>query len=259
MIGDVRSSVNSLKSELDDLRVTIVAIDRTVCNLDDIISSIRSSSDTQERKADTLNTVSGGADVFIADVVTVDEAAAEAITTGEDDFYDQYPYLKPEDESLLDTILDIGGDVLDILLAPYELVFDIFCLGLEALGEALAPAWEWCKEHWKEILITVVIIIGVVLTIVAVVATGGMALVPFLTAVLGWSMSTACAVSLGVGIAACALAVISAGFNIWDTWSPLEGFAKTLQNIFNVASLVVGAVYSFGNIYSSLQDRKSVV
>ena len=43
---------------------------------------------------------------------------------------------------------------------------------------------EWCKEHWKEILITVTIVIWAVLAIVAVVASGGLALVPLLTTTL---------------------------------------------------------------------------
>jgi hypothetical protein len=251
LLGDARLSVNSLKSELDDLRVTIVAIDSTVCNLDNIISSIRSSSDTQERKADTLSTASGDADVFISDVVTVDESAAEAITTSEDDFYDEYPYLKPEDETLLDTLLDLGGDALDLLCDAFELAFDVWCLGWEALGEALAPAWEWCKDHWKEILLTVVIIIGVVLTIVAVVASGGLALAPLLMA-LGVSASAAATISGIVGIGAIAFAVLSGVFNVWDTWSPLEGGWKTVQTICNWGNLICGGLYNIGCLYNSI-------
>lgn len=251
LLGDVRTSVNSLKSDLDDLRVTIVAIDSTICNLDDIISSIRSSSDTQERKSDTLNAVSGDADVFVSDVVTVDEAAAEAITTGEDDFYDEYPYLKPEDESLLDTILGIGGDVLDLLGDAFELAVDVLGLGWDILCEGLSAAWEWCKDHWKEILLTVVIIVGVVLTIVAVVASGGLALVPLLTA-LGMSASLAATVSMVVGAAAIVFAVGSGIVNIVDVWHPLEGAWKTVQSFLNWGNLICGGLYNIGCIYNSL-------
>ena len=65
---------------------------------------------------------------------------------------------------------------------------------------------EWCKEHWKEILITVTIVIGAVLAIVAVVASGGLASVPLLTT------------SYTVAAIAILSTLGSSTLNIIDTW-----------------------------------------
>ena len=54
----------------------------------------------------------------------------------------------------------------------------------EKFKDGCKKVGEWYKEHWKEILITVTIVIGAVLAIVAVVASGGLALVPLLTTTL---------------------------------------------------------------------------
>ena len=84
---------------------------------------------------------------------------------------------------------------------------------------------EWCKKHWKEILITVTIVIGAVLVIVAVVATGGMALVLLLTMTLttfGVSAGLATTIATITSLSVASIAILSAfgsgTLNIIDTW-----------------------------------------
>ena len=71
---------------------------------------------------------------YISDVMIIDQNAADAINKSKNDFYDKYEYLKPDIEK-------------------------------SWLEEKVDNACEWCKEHWKEILITVIIVIGAVLAI----------------------------------------------------------------------------------------------
>ena len=233
LIRDVRSSVREFRSEVEDLRNSTMSIDSSVCNLDDVIASLRASSNTQEEKLEKakniqsqtlekLEDIKEEVEEFIDDVVSIDEDAAEAINQSKDDFYDEYYYLKPDCEKS----------------------------GWEKFKDGLKDFGNWCKEHWKQIVITAVIIIGAVITIVAVVATGGLALVPLLTA-LGISASTAAIISGVIGVAAIAFAGLSAIVNVVDVWNPLEGFWKGAQNVLNWGNLIFGGLYNIGSIYNA--------
>jgi len=50
LIKEVKKSVVDYKSELSALRKKTLNINRSVCNLDEVISSIQASSQTQDRK-----------------------------------------------------------------------------------------------------------------------------------------------------------------------------------------------------------------
>ena len=141
------------KSDLKSLKSKVLKIDSSICNVDDVINSVKSSTQTQGDKIDALDNLKKDVNEFVADVVRIDGDAADAINQSKNDFYDKYEYLKPDIEK-------------------------------NWLEEKVDNACEWCKEHWKEILITVTIVIGAVLAIVAVVASGGLALVPLLTTTL---------------------------------------------------------------------------
>ena len=65
---------------------------------DDVISSIKSSTKTQEDKIETLENLKQDINDFISDVVRIDGDAAEAINKSKDDFYNKYEYLTPECE-----------------------------------------------------------------------------------------------------------------------------------------------------------------
>ena len=93
------------------------------------------------------------------------------------------------------------------------------------MKEKWDSACEWCKEHWKEILITVTIVIGAVLAIVAGVASGGLALVPLLTTTLttfGISAGTALTIATVTSYTVAAISILStlesSTLNIIDTW-----------------------------------------
>ena len=120
---------------------------------------------------------------------------------------------------------------------------------------------EWYKEHWKEILITVTIVIGAVLAIVAVVASGGLALVPLLTTTLttfGISAGTALTIATVTSYTVAAISILStlgsSTLNIIDTWGNIDNSVfNTFQNILNWTSTISNCFYSIGSIYSSVK------
>ena len=135
LIHNVKRSVEEFKSDLISLNSEVLAVDSSVCNMDEVICSIRASAKIQEDNADTLETLKEEVNEFVSDVIHIDSNAADAINRSKDDFYNAYTYLKP------------------------------FCEknGWEKFKDNCKKVGEWCKEHWKEIIAVVVIIVGVVL------------------------------------------------------------------------------------------------
>lgn len=163
LINNAKQSVKDYKSELNSLKLKLFTIDRSVCNVDDVISSIKSSTQTQEDKIESLESLNENINEYISDVVTIDQNAADAINQSKNDFYDKYEYLKPD---------------------------------IEKNESGWTKFWksvgEWCKEHWKEIvavIVTIVIVVGVVW--ISVVTFGGAAVA--LAGLVGGLLSTAAA------------------------------------------------------------------
>ena len=181
LINDAKKAVKVYKSELNSLKSKVLTIDGSVCNVEDVISSIKSSSQTQEDKIEALDNLKKDVNEFIADVVRIDGDAADAINQSKDDFYDKYEYLKP-----------------DIEKSKLQRKWEKFKDDCKKVG-------EWCKEHWKEI----VAVIGAVLIITAIVVTGFTSLVPLLT-FLGLSVKLATMVSITV----CSIAFLASSIHL---------------------------------------------
>jgi len=112
VFGTLRNTVSSFNGGIDLLRQGALGIDSSICDLEDIISSLRSSSDTQEAIEEFLDDIQDAAEEFIDEVAEIDEEVSELIATAEEDFYSLYDYLRPEDESWLDAIGDFFTDLL---------------------------------------------------------------------------------------------------------------------------------------------------
>ena len=153
LIGEIRKNVDDYSSELFSLKLKAVNIRKSVCNLDDVIGMVQTSTQIQEQKAEALEAFSQKTEEFTAEAARIDEDAAAVIKQNKENFYNKYNYLKPDAEK-----------------SDWEEFWD--------------DAAEWCKEHWQEIVTTVGIIVGAALAIAAVVTTGGAALVPLLTALV---------------------------------------------------------------------------
>ena len=150
LLGDAKKSVSDYQSELFSLKSRTLNVNKSVCDLNDVISSVQTSTQLQEQKLDSLEALSQNVENFISDVVRIDDDAAEAINRNKDEFYDKYYYLKPDCE---------------------KNIWEKFCDGLASAG-------EWCKEHWKLIVTIVLVAVAIVLICTGV---GG----PFAAIILG--------------------------------------------------------------------------
>lgn len=147
LINTMVSSVNNLDMQLGALKSTLQGVNSSTYNLDSAVENIRSSSQTEQEKADDLNKLSKEVDNFITVTVKRDQAAKEEINKAKEDFYTKYSYLKPECEKDF----------------------------IEKVVDTVESAADWCCDHWEVIAaIAAVIVVAVVVCVLL----GPEALVP---------------------------------------------------------------------------------
>lgn len=233
LVKGISNKVSNFKTELTSIRNKSLNIDKSICNLDEIIDSVKSATDTQDDKVEMLDTLSADCEKYILDTVAIDDDVEDIINESKDDFYDEYYFLKPECEK-----------------NPFEKIkggFTNLC--------------QWCKAHWKQILITIAVVVGTVLAVVAVIASGGMALVPLLTSVLtffGMGVGTATAIATVASLTVAGLAItFSAGsciLNCIDIWCNVQNpVFKTFKTIFNIGNTAFNLIYGAGAIYCGIK------
>ena len=131
-IEQAKTAVSDYCTDLSALKSKILGINSSVC--DSIVSKISSSSQTQEQQIAGLEATQREVNDFIDLTIKRDNSASSAVAKAKDEFYKKYEYLKPDSEK---------SD------------WEKFCDTLEDVG-------EWCKEHWKEIVLAIEIIVAVV-------------------------------------------------------------------------------------------------
>ena len=196
LINDAKKAVKEYKSDLKSLKTKVLTIDNSVCNVDDVIDSIKSSTQTQGDKIDALDKLKKDVNEFVSEVVRTDGDAADAINKSKDDFYDEYYYLKPECEKS----------------------------GWEKFKDGCKKIGEWCKEHWKELVIgAICIVIGAVLTVLS----GGTFLAG-LAVCFGKAILTATIFgAISAGFSALASKILDQPFTFNDALSAFgDGFAS---------------------------------
>ena len=146
LIGEVRKSVDDYSSELFSLKSKALNIRKSVCDLDDVIGMVQTSTQIQEQKMESLETIRQKTEEFVEEAVRIDEDAADAINQNKEDFYNKYNYLKPDAEK-----------------SDWEAFWD--------------NAAKWCKEHWESICHVVIAIVVVAIAIGVCAATWGWAAV----------------------------------------------------------------------------------
>ena len=138
LIKDVRKSVEKYNKELSGLYQKTLKVDGSVCDLGEVMDSLRASSQTQEQRIEILENFQNNSEDFIQDTIRIDNNVADTVDQNKDDFYDKYDYLKPDCEKSI----------------------------WEKIGDGLKAVGEWCKEHWKEILIVLELVVAVVCLLV---------------------------------------------------------------------------------------------
>ena len=134
LIDNLIKSSSNLDVQLGTLKNTLQGVDSSTCNLQDTVDSISSSSKSEKSKIEDLKKLNNKLSEFIETASRKDSAAEEEIKKSKEDFYTKYSYLKPECE---------------------KSVIEHICDGVQS-------AAEWCKEHWKEILIAIELVVAVV-------------------------------------------------------------------------------------------------
>lgn len=201
---------------------------------------------------------------LIADTGLVDMKASSKIRERKDAFYDRYNYLKPECEKT-------KKEKRKERRAERWQNFKDFCSGVgNAIKNLVSNVIEWCNSNIGKIVLGVVAVVGAILIIVAVVASGGLALVPLLTA-WGLSAGVATAISLTVAtvaVVSTSLALIPNSIDlaaaIDEVVDPennkISDFNKFLhssdaynnfQTTMNITSAISGGVYSIGSMYNA--------
>ena len=145
LIKDVRKSVEKYNKELAGLYQKTLKVDADVCDLGEVMDSLRASSQTQEQRIEMLENFQENSEDFIQDTIRIDNNVADTVDQNKDDFYDKYDYLKPDCEK--------SG-------------WEKFCDACKAVG-------EWCKEHWKLIVTVVLVVVAVVVIVVTAGAGAG--------------------------------------------------------------------------------------
>ena len=135
LIDSIVKSSTKLDTQLGTLRNTLQGVDSSTCNLQDVVSSISSSSKSEQEKVADLKRLNSKLTDFITMTSRRDAAVKTAVERSKTDFYSKYSYLKPECE---------------------KNAFEHICDGLQSAG-------EWCKEHWKLIVTVVIVAVAVVL------------------------------------------------------------------------------------------------
>ncbi len=131
-ISGLKQSVRQYTDSLFSLHAKTLQVEKNICDLEDVLSSIQTSTQTQDEKITRLETLAQDVDAFIADTARADSDAAGVIRQNKADFYDAYEYLRPESEK-----------------SDWENFWD--------------DAGTWCKAHWKVIVTVAIVIVAVAL------------------------------------------------------------------------------------------------
>lgn len=144
LVQGIKSAVNDYKTELQILQIKALSVGVSVFDLNDVISSIQSSTQTQEEKVSSFDTFEQNTEEFIETSASVDNDVADVINQQRAEFYEEYAYLQPECE---------------------KNAWDKFFDKCKSVG-------EWCKEYWVEIFVTITLVVDAVFAISTVFWTG---------------------------------------------------------------------------------------
>lgn len=137
LFQNLRNSVIDYQAELASLKANVLTISNSVCNMEEVISSIQASTQTQEQKNESLDLLDKKNKEFVYDVIAIDSEVSEVISRRKQDFYATYAYLKPECEKNW----------------------------LEKARDWFFSASVFCREHWKEIA-TVILVIAAIAVVI---------------------------------------------------------------------------------------------
>ena len=174
MLKNVQTTVADYKETLFSLQNKALTISKSACELEEVISSIKASTQIQDDKMEALATFVTQTEEFVDEADRIDGNVKDVINERKDDFYEEYEYLRPECEKKKEkksVVATIWGGIKSVG---------------KSIGKGLKKAGEWCKEHWKAIVTVVIVIVAVVLICTGVGGIlGAMAIGALLGALIG--------------------------------------------------------------------------
>ena len=215
---------------------------------------------TEEDRRRGAETVQAKSNSFLDLAIRVDERVSKMVKQNRKELYGKYPSLKP---SAGQWIKDRLSDAWNWLCKAGKDIANAAEKTWNAIKDTAQKAWNsivtFYQEH-KQIIDTILIVVGAIAAIAAVVVTGGLALAPLIGAgltALGVSAATAASIaavtSAVVGITAIVSTLGASTLNIIDIWVDKSDDAtfQTWKKIFNVVSIITNTVYSIGNLYNA--------
>lgn len=177
---------------------------------------------------------------FLESVRDTDCAVARQVSGSTEKFFDQYSWLRPvvpEEKSWWERRVEDWNN---------------FWSGV---GEGLANAWEAIKGFYyahKQIIDSIVIVVGAVTAVAAVIGSGGAALVPLLSCIFPMSAGLAAGISTVVATVAVVSTVGAATLNLVDTWVEIDNpIFNTFQSVLSITSTVTNLAYSAGMLFNA--------
>lgn len=183
-VGGLNDALSILKSKIDFAAVT--------ARLDMSQEQVQKAKERESVKKSALTVAYEKLDTLISDVGMIDQRVSDKINQRKKEFYNCYSYLKPECEKS-------GKEKWNDYWTEKWQNFKEFLGGVgEAIAGLVNGVVDWCKEHWKELLLGLgFIIIGAVITA--------------FTAGTGTALWVAVATALGKGLAAASLSAVIGG------------------------------------------------
>ena len=155
-----RTSTADLSKQLGTLRNKIDAVN-TSASVDG--SQAENAKTREENKSSALTCGYSKMDLLVSNVGTVDNKTATEVEKLKKDFYKKYDYLKPgKDKNILDWIKDGAGKLWDGL-----------CKIGNAIKNIAISVGKWVKDHWKEILKAVAVVLLVVASVLLLIFVPG--------------------------------------------------------------------------------------
>ncbi len=258
-VYDCQLNISSFIGDLDDVVSCFKTVKEETLNLNGGVGNLQSavddiSYDVSEYTQSVENSrkVKNKTNDFLNLAMRIDADVANLVESNREQFYRVNPWLRPSPppeekawyEQFWGWMCDRATDVVDGIKGVWNWAAD----SLKKLWDGLVDFYE--KN--KKIIDTIFIVAGAVMAVAAVVATGGLALVPLL-ADLGVSVATATMISTGVAVAAAVSTVAAASLNVIDTWLEIDNsFFNIAQKSLNVLSALFNITYSIGGIYNSV-------
>ncbi len=146
--GGLSGALGSLKNKIDIASIAVKA--------DTSQQQVKQADSRETEKKSSLTLAYDKLDTLVSDVGVVDTKVSGKVDQRKDDFYKKYSYLKPEcEKSTKEKLADFGRSV-----------WNGICSVGKAIGNKVKGVVEWCKEHWKELLIGIAfIVVGALITV----------------------------------------------------------------------------------------------